>query len=72
MERDGKMGVHLDGSRGVGVSRLDVIEGPSGRLETTDEGGTSADRGGKHDVQMANHPIEMSSDRPLGACGPNF
>jgi len=32
MERDGKMGVHLDGSRGVGVSRLEVIEGPSGRL----------------------------------------
>ena len=31
MERDGKMGVHLDGSMGVGVSRLEVIEGPSGR-----------------------------------------
>lgn len=31
MERDGKMGVHLDGSKSVGVSRLDVIEGPSGR-----------------------------------------
>ncbi len=31
MERDGKMGVHLDGSRSVGVSRLEVIEGPSGR-----------------------------------------
>ena len=31
MEVDGKMGVHLDGSRGVGVSRLEVIEGPSGR-----------------------------------------
>ncbi len=31
MERDGKMDVHLDGSRGVGVSRLEVIEGPSGR-----------------------------------------
>src|SRR6056297_3357287 len=25
------MGVHLDGSRGAGVSRLEVIEGPSGR-----------------------------------------
>ena len=35
MERDGKMGVHLDGSRGVGVSRLDVIEGPSGRRRRT-------------------------------------
>ena len=31
MEGDGKMGVHLDGSTGVGVSRLEVIEGPSGR-----------------------------------------
>jgi transposase len=31
LEVGGKMGVHLDGSRGVGVSRLDVIEGPSGR-----------------------------------------
>ena len=31
MERDGKMGVHLDGSRSIGISRLDVIEGPSGR-----------------------------------------
>lgn len=35
MERDGKMGVHLDGSRGVGVSRLEVIEGPSGRRRRT-------------------------------------
>jgi transposase len=35
LERDGKMGVHLDGSRGVGVSRLDVIEGPSGRRRRT-------------------------------------
>jgi len=25
------MGVHLDGSMGVGVSRLEVIDGPSGR-----------------------------------------
>jgi transposase len=25
------MGVHLDGSKSVGVSRLEVIEGPSGR-----------------------------------------
>lgn len=31
MERDGKEDVHLDGSIGVGVSRLEVIEGPSGR-----------------------------------------
>jgi transposase len=31
LERDGKEGVHLDGLTGVGVSRLDVIEGPSGR-----------------------------------------
>lgn len=35
MGRDGKMGVHLDGSRGFGVSRLEVIEGPSGRLQRT-------------------------------------
>jgi len=35
LERDGKMGVHLDGSRGVGVSRLEVIEGPSGRRRRT-------------------------------------
>ena len=35
MERDDKMGVHLDGSWGVGVSRLEVIEGPSGRLRRT-------------------------------------
>ena len=35
MESDGKMGVHLDGSRGVGVSRLEVIEGPSGRRRRT-------------------------------------
>ena len=32
MERDGNMGAHLDGSTGVGVSRLEVIDGPSGRL----------------------------------------
>ncbi len=31
MERDGKMGVQLDGPIGVEVSRLEVIEGPSGR-----------------------------------------
>lgn len=31
MERDGKMGAHLDGSITSGVSRLEVIEGPSGR-----------------------------------------
>lgn len=35
MEVDGKMGVHLDGSMGVGVSRLEVIEGPSGRRQRT-------------------------------------
>jgi len=35
LERDGKMGVHLDGSRGVVVSRLEVIEGPSGRRRRT-------------------------------------
>ena len=35
MERDGKVGVHLDGSMGGGVSRLEVIEGPSGRRRRT-------------------------------------
>ena len=35
MEVDGKMGVHLDGSMGFGVSRLEVIEGPSGRRRRT-------------------------------------
>ena len=35
LERDGKMGVHLDGLMGVGISRLEVIEGPSGRLRRT-------------------------------------
>ena len=35
MERDGKMGVHLDGSRNVVVSRLEVIEEPSGRRRRT-------------------------------------
>jgi transposase len=29
------MGVHLDGSRSVGISRLEVIEGPSGRRRRT-------------------------------------
>jgi len=29
------MGVHLDGSTGSGVSRLEVIEGPSGRRQRT-------------------------------------
>lgn len=33
MERDGKMGVYLDGSKNV--SRLEVIEGPSGRRRRT-------------------------------------
>ncbi|MGP9806482.1 transposase, partial [Paracoccus sp. NSM] len=38
LERDGKVGVHLDGWRDGGVSRLEVIEGPSGRrLRTTAE-----------------------------------
>ena len=35
LEVGGKMGVHLDGSRGVGVSRLNVLEGPSGRRRRT-------------------------------------
>lgn len=35
LKRDGKMGIHLDGSRGVGVSRLEVVEGPSGRRRHT-------------------------------------
>jgi transposase len=35
LDRDGKMGVRLDGSTGGGVSRLEVIEGPSGRRRRT-------------------------------------
>ena len=35
MEVVGKMGVHLDGSMGVGVSRLEVIMGSNGRLQRT-------------------------------------
>ena len=35
LERDGKTGVQLDGFRSVGVSRLEVIEGPSGRRRRT-------------------------------------
>ena len=31
LERDGKVGVHLNGSVVGGVSRLEVIEGPTGR-----------------------------------------
>jgi transposase len=31
LERDGKVGVHLGGSMGIGVSRLELTEGPSGR-----------------------------------------
>lgn len=31
LARDGKVGVHLDGSTGGEVSRLEVIEGPGGR-----------------------------------------
>ncbi len=33
--RDDDVGVHLDGPRGGGVSRLGVIEGPSGRRRRT-------------------------------------
>lgn len=36
MERDGKVGAHLGGSTGVGVSRLEVIEGPGGRRRRPD------------------------------------
>ena len=36
MEIDGKMGAHLGGSRDVRVSRLEVIEGPSGRRLRTE------------------------------------
>jgi len=35
LERDGKEGVHLDGSIGVRVSQLEVLEGPSGRRRRT-------------------------------------
>lgn len=35
MAIDDKMGVQLDGSMGVGVSRLEVLEGPSGRRQRT-------------------------------------
>ena len=35
LERDGKVGVHLDGSTGSGVSQLEVIEGPTGRRRRT-------------------------------------
>jgi transposase len=35
LERDGKEGVYLDGSMGAGISRLEVIEGPSGRRRRT-------------------------------------
>ena len=35
MERDENIGIHLDGSSGVVVSRLEVIEGPSGRRQRT-------------------------------------
>ena len=36
MEIDGKRDAHLGGSRDVGVSRLEVIEGPSGRRLRTE------------------------------------
>ena len=36
MVGDGKMGVQFDVSRGGGVSRLEVIEGPSGRRRRTE------------------------------------
>ena len=35
MERDGKVGVHLDGFSGGEVSRLEVMEGPTGRRRRT-------------------------------------
>jgi transposase len=35
LERGSKVGVHLDGSTGGEVSRLEVIEGPSGRRRRT-------------------------------------
>ena len=35
LERDGKMGGHLDGFSDGGVSRLEVIEGPTGRRRRT-------------------------------------
>lgn len=35
MEREGNVGVHLDGLWGGGVSRLEVIEGPTGRRRRT-------------------------------------
>ena len=35
LERDGKVGVHLDGSTSGEVSRLEVIEGPTGRRRRT-------------------------------------
>ena len=35
MERDGKEGVHLDDPRGGRFSRLEVIEGPTGRRRRT-------------------------------------
>ncbi|WP_240540267.1 MULTISPECIES: transposase [Paracoccus] len=35
MERDGKMGGHLDGFSDGGVSRLEVMEGPTGRQRRT-------------------------------------
>ena len=35
MEQDGKVGVHLAGSFGGEVSRLSVIEGPTGRRRRT-------------------------------------
>ena len=35
LERDGKLGDHLDGFSDGGVSRLEVMEGPSGRQRCT-------------------------------------
>ena len=69
MERDGKMGVHLDGSKSVGVSRLEVIEGPSGRRRRTKAerariaaesmmpGVTVAGVARKHPTSAVRHPI---------------
>jgi hypothetical protein len=35
LDRDGKVGIHLGASSGGGVSRLEVIEGASGRRRRT-------------------------------------
>ena len=59
MARDDKMGVQLDGSMGVGVYRLEVIEGPSGRRRRTKAErlriAAEAVVLGKRDKQRVNH-----------------